>query len=403
MCRGRVIVGAIRDVLRACEEACDNVAHVGGQSKLKLSQGVTIDLDHSASLVRSAAGESIALIVEDHAVTVCDFANRRRINAPTHGARLTSASPHPWQALMALIDGRTGGLRIQGYDGSILFEDAAPPRLDAPKSGGTNGAPLGFCDCFFDDHGAYLWCAAGVAERQIEVQLRETYGWSVVASFIVEDRCGGSHPLFFRTSGPDTLALWLPGGPKGASVCHWLRLEHDAVTCVSEPALNGALPPAFSPGGHEFLAVDWQGGIQRFAYPDVHSTGLCALLPGDARGLDYCPPCYLDERLVLVMSEQQRMFLLDAFAMHVVRELVIEDHEPMPAEWRDSRRIGDRTLCTDIASFDRVGDYIVFNHVHAGGKGLPGANGRHGANGHSSANGRLRENSRLLCFPVSAI
>lgn len=267
----------------------------------------------------------------------------------------------------------------------MLFEDGAP----AVRNGSGPSSP-GFCDCFFDDRGAYLWCVANVSGRQVEVQLRETYGWSVVASFMVEDRCGGSHPLFFRTSKPDVLTLWLPGGQNGSSCCYWLRLEHDAVTCVTDPALDGALPPAFSPGGREFLAVDQQGGVQRFAYPDVRSTGGCSLLPGDDRALDYCPPCYLDERLVLVMSEQQRMFLLDAFAMHVVRELVIEGHEPMPAEWRDPRRMGDRRLCTDVASFDRVGDFIVFNHIHQGGHDG-------GQNGHSG------ERSRLLCFPVSAI
>jgi hypothetical protein len=373
-------MGAIQDVLRACEDVSNDFAYAAGQSVLKLSQGATINLGHSAELVRCAASDPVALVVEDGAVTLCDFSSGRRLDMPMRGARLTSASPHPWRPLMALVDARTGGLRIQTYGGDVLFEDGPPLAQDAPRS-----APPEFCDCFFDDRGAYLWCAASVSGRHIEVQLRETHGWSIVASFLVEDCRGGSRPLFFRTSKPDVLALWLPGGTGGSSFTYWLRLERDAVTCAGEPALDGALPPAFSPGSHEFLAVDWQGGVLRFAYPDVYLTGACPLLPGEGRALDYCPPCYLDERLVLVMSEHQRMFLLDVFAMHVVRELVIEGHEPAPAEWRDPRRMGDRTLRTDIASFSRVGDFIVFNHSYGAGSGPSG------------------ERSNLLCFPVSAI
>lgn len=105
-------MGAIRDVLRACDEASENFGYAGGQSKLKLSQGMTIDLKHSANLVRCAANEAIALVVEDVAVTLCDFAAGRRLDVPMLGARVTSAAPHPWQPLMALVDGRTGGLRI---------------------------------------------------------------------------------------------------------------------------------------------------------------------------------------------------------------------------------------------------------------------------------------------------
>ena len=223
-----------------------------------------------------------------------------------------------------------------------------------------------------------------MSDSEVEVQLREPYGWSVVADFVVEDRYGGNHSLFFRTGRPDALLLWLPGVENG-SCSSWLRLEGQAIRCVEEPGLDGALPPAFSPGGGEFMAVNWQGAMQRFSYPDVRPTGVCSWLPDDEKALDYCPPCYLDERLVLVMSRKHRMFLVDAFAMHVLRELIIEGHEPWPAAWRSHQAAGDSSLCTDIAGFDRVGDHIIFNYASGG------------ASNHSDGP------SSLLCFPISAI
>jgi hypothetical protein len=375
-------MGAILEVLRACEAASDNFGYAGGQSHLKLSQGVSIDLEHSVSMVRGAMSEPVAIVVEEGAVSLCDVATGRKRNVPTGGAKLISAAPHPWLPLMALVDGAAGGLRVQGYDGDTIFEASAPQ----PSGKGNPPVAPGFSDCFFDDHGTYLWCVANTSDNEVEVQLREPYGWSVVADFAVEDRYGGNHSLFFRTARSDALLLWLPGGENG-SCSYWLRLEGQAIRCVEEPGLEGALPPAFSPGGGEFMAVNWQGGVQRFSYPDVRPTGVCSWLPDDDKALDYCPPCYLDERLVLVMSRKHRIFLVDSFAMHVLRELIIEGHEPWPAEWRRVHTMaGDSGLCTDIVSFDRVGDYIVFNHASSG-----------------AAPDLSDGPSRLLCFPISAI
>lgn len=64
--------------------------------------------------------------------------------------------------------------------------------------------------------------------------------------------------------------------------------------------------------------------------------------------------------------------MLDAECTTVLDEVIINGHEPRPAEHYYPRLAGDQQLCTDILFFERLRDVIVFVHRIDGGSGLRG-------------------------------
>ena len=79
--------------------------------------------------------------------------------------------------------------------------------------------------------------------------------------------------------------------------------------------------------------------------------------------------------------------------MRVVEELAIEGHAPRPIEEYHPRLVGDGSLCTDISSIERVGDYLIVVHpVHQPSE--PGPDG-------SVKFEAWRDG--LLCFPINYV
>ena len=240
-----------------------------------------------------------------------------------------------------------------------MFEEAAP-RLPEVSRAFSND--IASPDCQFDVSGTYLLCSANVSKDRVEVQLRETERWSVVGRAVVADPFGQSHASFHPTARSDTWSLWLAAGQDGKCV-YWVMRDGGSLRATIEPCLENSLPPLFSPGGDEFLTIDEPGSpLERYRYPPAELLGVCECpFTEDEFGTSLC---YLDNSRALARSINGRIAVVDTQSMGVVDELAIEDHEPRPIEEYYPRVASDddKSLCSDISYFKRVGDYLIVVH-----------------------------------------
>ena len=324
-------------------------------------------------------------------ISLCGLTRRPSL-APLPALRSISSSHdvHPSMPLLVEIEHRwgkpgQGKLQLLRFDGSIALEIPTPPRTE----GSPERVTPGYADCRFDESGRYLWCVANLTEDQVEVQLRETDSWSVVSRVLVDDPFGdGSSAMLLPTMEPGTLSLSLTEAGSGTYV-YWVTRHGVHIRCSPEPCCYCDSPPVFSPSGGEFLVIEFKG-VQRFRYPVVQLVGVCeSPFGGDDPSPDWL--CYLDDRRALVGSIDGRIALLDTPTMRVVNELTIEGHEPRPVAEYYPTLTSNGELCTDLSSFTRLGDYLIF--FHAGDR-----------TSSSHVEGRDDEETKgMLCFPVSYI
>ena len=279
-----------------------------------------------------------------------------------------------------------GKLLLRRFDGSIALEIPAPSR----REGSPEQKTAGYEDCRFDDSGRYLWCAARISADQIEVLLRETDGWSVVSRTIVEDPFGES-ANFLPMPDPWSFSLYFAEGGGDVRV-YWAARDGAHTRFALEPNLCDA-PPVFAPSGREFLVIDFTyGTVRRYRYPVVQPAGVCE----SPFGVDepfHDPLCYPDDTCALAGSLNGRIAVLVTSTMRVANELTIEGHEPRPVEEHYPNLTGNGGLCSDVASFARLGDYLIFWH----GPGALSSNGsRHVEVG-------TEETKGMLCFPISYV
>ena len=242
-----------------------------------------------------------------------------------------------------------GKLLLLRFDGSVAFEIPAPPL----REGSPEWKTPGYEDCRFDDSGHYLWCAARISDDEIEVQLRETDGWSVVSRTVVEDQLGNASAVFFPMPDPATFSLYFTE-PGGETCVYWAARDGIHTRFALEPNLCDA-PPVFAPSGREFLVIGYTyGTVQSYRYPVVQPAGICES-PFGADDCFHGSLCYLDDTRALAGSLNGRMAVLDTPSMRVVNELTIESHEPRPVEEYYPTLTGDGELYTDIESFLRLG------------------------------------------------
>ena len=292
-------------------------------------------------------------------ISLCGLTPRPSL-APLSALSTISSShhAHPSMPLLAKIEQRwqkpdKGKLLLLRFDGSMVFEIPAPPL----REGSPEWETPGYTDCRFDDSGRYLWCAARISADEIEVQLRETDGWSVVSQTVVEDPLGEASATFFPTPDPGTFSLYLAEAG-GDTRVYWAARDGVHTRFALEPSLCDA-PPVFAPSGREFLVIDFTyGTVQRYRYPVVQTAGVCES-PFGADEPFHVSLCYLDDTRALAGSLNGRIAVLDTPTMHVVNELAVDGHD-------------------DISSFTRLGDYLIFFHDD-------------------------EETNGMLCFPISYI
>ena len=200
-------------------------------------------------MVLEKASEGWALTgTEAVRISLCGLTPRPSL-APLSAVSTISSShhAHPSMPLLAKIEHRwqkpdEGKLLLLRFDGSIAFEIPTPQR----RKGSPARETPGYTDCRFDDDGRYLWCAARISADEIEVQRRETDGWSVVSRTLVEDPLGEGSATFFPTPEPGTFSLWFAEGGGGSCV-YWAARDGVDTRFALEPSLCDPTPPCSPP------------------------------------------------------------------------------------------------------------------------------------------------------------
>lgn len=315
-----------------------------------------VDLDHRAVHLKGAPRQSLCVAASgEGALTLVDIGSGWA-DTITGLPKIRDVYPHPSRRLLALVDDDAGRLSVVDFNGSRVLEQEAPRlRKNIPSY-----LRSGFDGCFFDQAGDYLWSVARLSPDTVEVQLRETDRWSVVGSVAIADPFEESHCSFYATSRPDVAALWLAAGQNGQQV-YWVTKLPDSLGFEPEPFLEDTTPPVFSPSGSEFLAIDGLWSVCKYPFPADRKLGTCRSKWGkeDYFGIHLC---YLDDTAALVHTHHGRLFHIDLRAMRIREEIAIRGHEPRPVEEYYPSLIGDKTLCTDIAYFTRVGEAVILGY-----------------------------------------
>jgi hypothetical protein len=317
---------------------------------------IIVDLDHQANYLRGALLRSLCLAADRHgAATLVDFRYGR-----THTVRglpkIRDISLHPSRHAIALIDDDLGSLSVVDFDGaSIIEKDGRGHHMSAP-----DWENEGFEGCVFDQNADFLWCVLRLSPETLEVQLRETQGWSVVCSVAIEDPFEESHCSFHPTCRPEMTALWLAAGQNGQRV-YWITRNQDSLDAELEPFLEDTTPPVFAPNSNEFLVIEDFTCVRKYQFPTDRKLGVCRLKRAEEEIVGDCL-CYLDATTALVRSDEGRLLRIDVRVMKIADEIVVPGHEPRPTEEYYPSLVGDMNLCTDISSFDSFGEIAVLGY-----------------------------------------
>jgi hypothetical protein len=325
-----------------------------------------IDLEYRARHLCGSTGRSVIIAAsEDGHVSLVDL-GKNMIQHQRLSAKVRAIYPHPSEPLFALVDGVSGSLVIQSFDGNKVAQ-VEPPRV---KEGASRFITPGFADCYFDESGAVLWVVAVLSDEECELSLVETKGWSVVHSAAVEDRFGQSSFSFHSTGKAGLVSLWIAAGQNGQEV-YSLKQQGFSFSCNRLDKLTNCIPPAFSQDGSELLVVMADYSICRYAFPSMKQLGSpCMSRDEDNPFVESL--CYLDQQHALAGTGEGRIFLVDTAAMRIEDEIAIKGHEPRPIREYYPILAKERGLGTDIAWFTRLGDVIVFVFRRDRGTGLKG-------------------------------
>jgi hypothetical protein len=322
-----------------------------------------IELDHYVGVdVRGAPAQSLVVAASSwQRISLCGIGSDKTVARLSLKGSISAVCPHPSERLLALVNLGTarsplsghncGDLVVLSFDGSPIFKAAIPwwrtPSVTPDDLEWLRlNVDAGYSDCRFDPGGKYLWCAVRSSEDSIDVELRETRGWSVVGRATVEDPFGDGRACFQATCDPDLWALEIWGGQHGSRI-YWVSRAGETISCAAEPALQDMFHLEFSPAGRECLAIDLDGRLQQWRYPSLELLGVCE----DPCFEDDCPSsfCYVDDEQGLVGSLEGRVFQLHMPTMRIIKEVFIEGFEPRAGDGSDR-----------MVSFWRIGDQIIF-------------------------------------------
>jgi hypothetical protein len=312
-----------------------------------------IDLGHRALYLQGTPDGSTNISASVSGPVSIVNLKKNEIQVHRHSGKISAVSVHPAKPVFAIVGGMSGSLSIRNMDGTKIAQ------IQSPHS--KVSSARGFADCFFDASGDVLWLAAPVSDRECQVSLVETKGWSVVCRAVVEDRFGQSYFTFYPAGKPGLLALWIAAGQDGQDV-YWLKLKGLEFSCDRVKELTNCTPPMFSSDRSEFLVLTEGNSICRYAFPSMTQLGSLCVTIGDNDPFARFGGsiCYLDSQHALAATNGQRIFLIDIAKMQIDDELAIEGHEPRP--FGESSPALDKQvgLTTDISWFTRLGDIIVF-------------------------------------------
>jgi hypothetical protein len=325
---------------------------------MRLTPDRVVLLDHRAYFLRVAAAQPVLAAVGWEgriALIGSDFVPREIDRPPT---RLRDLCVHPTEPLLGLIEEHNGALSLIDFDGSPRGA-VAPP---SPARRLSMWSPCGFHSCIFDIDRQHLWCVASESAEALRLQLVRIRGGEVVASLVVEDPFGHSTCSFLPTRMAGVVALWVAAGQDGQKV-YWLSRDAYELRADPEPSLEDTWPPVFAPNGREFLVLDEQQRLCRYAFPAGHLLGACEASEEDGNAFGVVVS-HLDDAHALVSDCEGGMHLVRTETMEVAADVQLIAPELSTA------RPGAPAV--DIYSFERFGDAIVFIVRRDGGKDLEG-------------------------------
>ncbi len=325
---------------------------------MRLTPDRVVFLDHRAYFLRAAAGQPVlaAAGLEGRISLIgADFVPREMSRPP---ARLRDLCVHPTEPLLGLVEEHNGTLSLIDFDGAP-HGAVSPPPPARPRSA---WSPCGFHGCTFDPDREHLWCAASESAEAVRVQLVRIRDGEVVAGLVVEDPFGYSACSFQPTGAAGVLALWVAAGQDGQKV-YWLSKGAYGLRADPEPSLEDTWPPMFAPNGREFLVLDEQQRLCRYAFPTGHLLGICEAPEEDGNAFGVVVS-YLDDAHALVSDCEGGVRLVRTGTMEIAGEVQLVAPELSAA------RPGEPTV--DIYSFEHFGDAVVFVARRDGGKDLEG-------------------------------
>lgn len=284
---------------------------------------------------------------------------------------------HPSKELAVVSDGASPEFAVVGFYGDVIFRDSAP------SIQGSLWQKPGFDACCFDPSGEYLYCAAPLSDEKFEIQLRATRDWTIVDRIQLDDPFEDSRPSLHPTGRDSITALWLDASQNGQQL-FWLRQRLGRFKRRPVDGIKHTTAPVFSPNGQEFLVLDEQEAILKFQFSRIRRTGVCRERLNEEDSLEG-PLCYVNERHALVATHHCRVLHLDVESMTIRGEVMIAGHEPRRVEAYYPTLAGDKAICTDIDSFQRIGEFIVF------------------VCGRDRGPDPEQWQDRLLCFPIEQI
>ncbi|OAI38717.1 hypothetical protein AYO40_01810 [Planctomycetaceae bacterium SCGC AG-212-D15] len=128
-----------------------------------------IDLEHRACVLRGVPQRSVVIAAAgDGQLSILspDLEVIQVCRLPSKGR---AVSPHPLSPRLAWVDGKTGSLTLQQFDG-LRHLEITPPKV---KEAIPNWIQRGFDDCFFSEDGNFLWTIAPWNSQDVVVQLHE--------------------------------------------------------------------------------------------------------------------------------------------------------------------------------------------------------------------------------------
>lgn len=326
-----------------------------------------IDLEHRAYFLRGAPLRSVVIAAAADGLLSIVSPDLKKVQLRRFPSKARAVSPHPLDQCLAWVDGKTGSLSVQGFDGSRILEIAPPPvRETTPQ-----WIQRGFDDCFYSEDGRYLWTIAPLNSGDMMVQLHEAETGDTVDKATVKDPFGGSSCSFHPTGRPSLISLWLAAGNPDMVQVYWLKQTRNGFSCTLEANLRNSVPPAFSPGGDQFLALKEGHAICKFEFPAMRQVS--SPLESEDEDNPFAESlCYFNDRQALASTGKQRIFVVDTVQMKVEAEASLEGHEPRPIGEYYPTLAKERGLGTDLFYFERLGDVIIFVYRRDRGTGLEG-------------------------------
>jgi hypothetical protein len=325
-----------------------------------------IDLEHRAYLLRGAPHRSAVIAAAKDGQLSVLSPDLKEVQLRRLPSKVRAVSPHPLARRLAWIDGKTGSLTVQDFDGARLLE-IAPPQIQETTP---EWIQRGFEDCIFSEDGRFVWTIAPLNSEDVVVQLHEAETGATIDKATVKDPFGGSSCSFHHTGRHDLTSLWLAAGQDGQQV-YWLKRTRTGFSCTLEANLRNTIPPVFSPDCGQLLVVNDHYTISKFQFPAMRQIG-SPLESGDEDNPFAESLCYLNERQALAGTGEGRIFVVDTVGMKIEEEVAVEGHEPRPIGEYYPRLAKERGLGTDISYFLRLGDVVLFAYRRDRSAGLTG-------------------------------